>query len=265
MSKEKKQKKKRSKLRLTLTIVAFVLLLTGLGLLLFPPISNSYGKYVANSIADDFDARVENIKKMKNSKGNSNVIPDDESQDSGVDYRKVDVDKLYKDSLAYNKKIRDNQFDFLKSDFYFDKPALYLSDYGINDGVYGYVSIPSIDLKVPIYLGVQNNHMSYGAVHLTYTSLPLGDKRSKCVLAGHTGYVGRIFFDNIRQLKSGDVIKVVNYWGTVKYTVTGYEVIKPNEADNLVIQDDSTSIALVTCISDGKGGFDRYVVYGVRQ
>ena len=264
MKRKEEGSRKHSKIRITLTIIAFLLLLSGLGLLLFPPISNGYGKYVANGIADNFDNRVKNIQNIKKGKTTGDKLSDS-MNDSGIDYKKVDIDALYRDSALYNEKIRENQFSLLTSEMVFKKPALYLSKYGIYDGVYGYVSIPSIDLKVPIYLGVQNNHMSYGAVHLTYTSLPIGDKKSKCVFAGHSGYIGRIFFDNIRQLNAGDTIKVVNYWGTINYTVTGHSVIKPNEGSDLFINNDSAGIVLVTCIGNGEGGFDRYLVFGERK
>lgn len=46
------------KLLTALTIIMFV---AGLGLLLFPPISNFIGKQIANSEADKFDTRLENI------------------------------------------------------------------------------------------------------------------------------------------------------------------------------------------------------------
>lgn len=256
---------KRSKFRITTTVIALIFMFSGLVLVLFPPISNSYGKAIASDISESFDTRVKNIQQIQKGKKTADTLSQEFSDDEGVNYKKIDVDALYRDSIAYNKRISNDQLNYLTSDLVFEKPALHLSNYGIYDGVYGYVEAPSIDLKVPIYLGVQNNHMSYGAVHLTHTSLPIGDKKSKSVLAGHTGYVGRIFFDNIQQLKKGDVIRVVNYFGTVQYRVTGYDIIKPNQADSLIITNDNAEIALVTCISNSEGDFDRYVVFGERK
>jgi sortase A len=256
--KKSNSSRKKSKLRITFTILAFVFMIAGIALVLFPPVSNSYGKYVANSIADDFDTRVENIKNIKQGKKSAKSI---NSDDDGIDYIKIDIDALYKDSLAYNKNLQKNQRSLLTSEDVFNKPALSLSKYGIYDGVYGYISISAINLKIPIYLGIQNNHMSYGSAHLTYTSLPIGDSPSNCVLAGHTGYVGRIFFDDIRQLKNGDTVKIVNYWGTINYKVTGNKVVAPDEADDYFITDDKANLILVTCISNDSGGFDRYLVF----
>ena len=57
-------------------------------------------------------------------------------------------------------------------------------------------------MRLPIYLGANSSNMSYGAAHMSATSLPIGGKNTNAVLAGHTGYIGRIFFDNLRNLKS---------------------------------------------------------------
>ena len=91
--------------------------------------------------------------------------------------------------------------------------------------------------------------------------MPIGGKDTNAVLAGHTGYVGRIFFDNIRQLNIGDKVKVRTYWSKITYKVTGTKVIKPNHADDIFIHDDKDMIILMTCISNGSGGFDRYLVF----
>ena len=66
--------------------------------------------------------------------------------------------------------------------------------------------------------------MSYGAAHMSATSLPIGGKNTNAVLAGHTGYIGRIFFDNLRNLKIGDWVSITNYWDTLNYKVVETKV-----------------------------------------
>ena len=44
---------KSKKARRVMVIIATFFLVTGIGLLLFPPVSNTYGKYVARNISDD--------------------------------------------------------------------------------------------------------------------------------------------------------------------------------------------------------------------
>ena len=54
---------KSKKVRRVLTIIATLFLVTGIGLVLFPPVSNTYGKYVAKGISDDFETRANHPRK----------------------------------------------------------------------------------------------------------------------------------------------------------------------------------------------------------
>lgn len=89
----------------------------------------------------------------------------------------------------------------LRNDTY-SQAAVNLEDYGITDGIYGYVTAETINMRLPIYLGANSSNMSYGAAHMSATSLPIGGKNTNAVLAGHTGYIGRIFLTTSATSKS---------------------------------------------------------------
>ena len=93
-----------------------------------------------------------------------------------------------------------------------------MRSYGLSN-FYCYLSIPAIDLYLPVYLGANDDMMSCGAAHLSGTSLPIDMKDTNVAIAGHTDYIGRIFFDNIRRLEKGNRVIVHNYWETVEYKV----------------------------------------------
>lgn len=61
--------------------------------------------------------------------------------------------------------------------------------------------------------------MNFGAAHLCNTSLPISGGDSNAAISAHTGYIGRIFFDNIKHLEYGDEISVRNYFETLDYSV----------------------------------------------
>lgn len=126
--------------------------------------------------------------------------------------------------------------------------------------VSAYISAPSIGMSLPIYLGANDEMMGYGAAHLNNTSLPLNEKSTNCVVAGHTGYVGRIFFDNIRNLKKGDKVDVKNFWGTIHYKVVNFKKVEPNQTTDTVIQNGKKLLTLVTCTQLGNGKYGRYLV-----
>lgn len=51
----------------------------------------------------------------------------------------------------------------------------------------GILSIPKMDLELPIYLGATAEHLASGAAQLSQTSMPIGGENTNCVLAGHGG------------------------------------------------------------------------------
>ena len=266
--------------RKILTIIAVVVLLTGIGFLLFPPISNFIGKLRSEAAAESFDRSASSavdtvtaddgtvIDNAKDALEHGAQVSDDGKivntfANGAQGYGETivfikDLNALYADSLAYNEMLLTGQGTEDTTDF--TKAALDLIEYGLYDYSYGYVSADSIGMKLPVYLGASYYMMSYGATHLYGTSLPLGNESENCALSGHTDYIGRIFFDNIRYLELGDTVTFTNYWDTIEYEVIDYKVIKPNDADDLVIQRGRTLLTLITCTPDGEGDFDRYIV-----
>ncbi len=251
-----------------LTIVATVMLVSGLGLLLFPPISNSVGKSIANNEIDKFDQMVENIadgsfeEALEKGEIDNEGYPIDENGNRTSDVPIVFVvesGRLLADSIAYNEELKTNQSQKLTTETY-ENQVLNLLDYGVITNIYGYVSAPSIDMQLPVYLGANEYNMSYGVAHLCYTSLPTGGESTNTVIAGHTGYIGRIYFDKLRYLQIGDSIQFTNYWGKLNYKVAETKIVDEHESSDIYIKKGEDLLTLITCISDKHGGFDRYIV-----
>ena len=257
-----------------ITTISIILIVTGLSLILFPLISNFIGTQIANAEIEKFDKQIENAvedetfeEAIKKGEIDDEGYPID-SSGNRTSYIPLlfapDLERLYQDSNAYNDNLKDNQSSLLVDETSYVNPVLNLADYGIYSGIYGYVSAPTIGMKLPIYLGANDSNMSYGAAHLTYTSLPLGGESTNCVLAGHTGYIGRIFFDNIRKLNKGDTVELTNYWYTMTYKVIDTKVCKATQSEAVFINSNKDLLTMLTCISDGAGGFNRYYVICAR-
>ena len=243
--------------RKALIIIASVLLVAGIAFLLFEPVSVEVERHKANKAAEQFDELADNIINEEENEDTENI--DSVSyQNSTVRVYKKDIERLKKDSIAYNKSIVNNQFTPFTSDL--TKSALRLSDYGIQDNIFGYISAPSINMRLPIYLGATDSVMNYGAAHLSNTSLPIKQNNVNCAIAGHTGYFGRVFFDNLRRLNIGDSVSVRNYWQTINYKVIKKKTVTPTTTTDLVISPDKRLLTLITCVKNSNGDFDRYLV-----
>ena len=122
------------------------------------------------------------------------------------------------------------------------------------------LTIPALELEMPIYLGTSYDNMAAGAAVLGQTSLPIGGVDTNCVIAGHRGWNGAAYFRYIDQLQPGDEVFVTNIWETLNYTVSEIQVIAPNDVSNVFIQDGRDLLTLLTCHPYASGGLYRYLV-----
>ena len=148
---------------------------------------------------------------------------------------------------AYNESIFADKQDGLCDPWSYQAPVFDLAEYGIEDGIVGILSIPKMDLELPIYLGATAEHLAGGAAQLSQTSMPIGGENTNCVLAGHRGWYGALFFRHIELLEIGDEIMITNLWETLNYTVSEIKVIEPNEIDEILIQPGHDLVTLLTC------------------
>ena len=243
-------------------IVSFVLIICGLSIIIFIMLSTIIYKGTVSSQINEFKQLRDSVLNDKNNNGNYYSDDNDNSKkttnNNAVSY-KIDLDKLYTDSINYNKNLVAHQRELLKDTSY-EAPALKLKNYGIQNNIYGYLSAPTINMELPIYLGASEQNMSYGATHMTYTSLPLGGESTNCVISAHSGYIGRLFFDNIVYLSVGDQVSVTNYWSTLTYEVKDLKILKDYQSGDCYIKSGKAMLTLITCISDGEGGFNRFYV-----
>lgn len=117
--------------------------------------------------------------------------------------------------------------------------------------VMGFVEIPSIEVRLPVYHGVEIEGLSAGVGHLERSSLPVGGASTHCVLTAHSGMASTRMFDDIRMLDSGDVFVLWTLGDPYAYEVTDSEVVLPNETSSLRIAAGEDHCTLVTCTPYG--------------
>ena len=161
---------------------------------------------------------------------------------------------------AYNRQIWEEKQAGLCDPWSYQQPSFSLGDYGLDSEVFGVISIPELDLELPLYLGATYQHMADGAAHLSQTSIPIGGMNTNSVIAGHRGWYGASCFRYITELEPGDEVIVTNLWGTLTYRVADTQIIRPHEADQILIQEGRDLITLLTCHPYASGGKQRYLV-----
>lgn len=169
--------------------------------------------------------------------------------------------ELWTAMTAYNQSLWQEKQAGLCDPWAYQQPSFDLEDYGLADQVFGVISIPTVDVEMPLYLGATSSHMAKGAAHLSQTSLPIGGESTNCVIAGHRGFNGAPYFRYITQLQPGDRVYITNPWETMTYVVTSTKIIAPNEVEQIMIQEGRDMITLLTCHPYASGGKQRFLIF----
>lgn len=240
------------KKRMILCCLCVSLLLSGLTLLLYPSVNAWLEDRRIRRSVETFRDTVIDISPQPVLPGVSMTEP--------AEAPTVPYSDLRQAMQEYNKSIFANGQADLCDPWSYQAPVFDLDEYGIEDGVVGILSIPKMELELPIYLGATSEHLASGAAQLSQTSMPIGGENTNCVLAGHRGWYGALFFRHIELLEIGDEIMITNLWETLHYTISEIKVIEPNEIDEILIQPGRDMVTLLTCHPYGSGGRYRYVV-----
>lgn len=115
------------------------------------------------------------------------------------------------------------------------------------NGPIGVLKIPAIDLSIPVYVSATWEHLRIGAATVDGTSLPLGGKNCRSVIAGHRGIYDSPQFMHLDELKPGDrvYLRVLNH--LLRYEVRDKEEILPYQSDKLAIEEGQDILTLLTC------------------
>lgn len=131
------------------------------------------------------------------------------------------------------------------------------------NGIMGYISIPKISVKLPIYHGTGEDAMKRGVGHIPSTSLPIGGNSTHSVLTSHTGLPTAELFTRLDELKENDYFFITVLNKTLAYKVFKIQTVLPSQLQTLQIADGKDIVTLVTCTPYGVNTH-RLLVHGER-
>lgn len=212
MSKKKKKSNK-------LFIFIFIL---GLAIMTYPMISNWYYRIESNNqVADYKEAR--------------DLLSDEEIQ------RRLRLAKIYNDNLG-NVTPKDPYSEEEKH----KAIENYAQMLELRTKI-GVISIPSIDVELPIYAGTNEEILQKGAGHLEGTSLPIGGESTHTVITAHSGLPSARLFTDLQKVKMGEKFYIDNIAGTLAYEVDHIDVIDPSDFSQLLVVPEKDYATLLTC------------------
>ena len=222
--KKGKQKKKKKKKKVSITNILLVLImLTGIGILAYPSVSDWWNSMHATQAIAGYVEAVETMSK----------------EEKEAIFAKA---KEYNDSLP-------NGVNFNISE---EKYAEYASILDVTGtGIMGYIQIQSIGVNLPVYHGVDEGILQIAVGHIPGSSFPIGGERTHAVMSGHRGLPSAKLFSDLAKLKEGDVFTVTVLDETFTYMIDQIRIVLPEETDELAIVDDKEYATLVTCTPYG--------------
>ncbi|MBQ3134816.1 MAG: class C sortase [Oscillospiraceae bacterium] len=131
-------------------------------------------------------------------------------------------------------------------------------------GIMGYVDIPCINCKLPIYHGTDESVLQVAVGHLEWTSLPVGGPSTHAVISGHRGLPSAELLTHIDRLETGDKFYLHVLGEELEYRVDDIAVVLPNDTSRLRVVAGEDYVTLVTCTPYGINSH-RLLVRGARM
>ena len=130
-------------------------------------------------------------------------------------------------------------------------------------GIIGCVTVPALDIQLPIYPGTSEAELCRGAGLLEGASLPLGGNGCHSVLSAHRGLPEARLFRDLDKLKVGDTFTVTVLDRVLTYRVDRITVAEPDDTRALLPEEGSDLCTLLTCTPYGINSH-RLLVRGCR-
>ena len=156
-----------------ITLLFLWIYLVGMGILLYPAINNYYtSKRMEGSVESFYGAN-----------------PTESTLDNLLTTEPIaetEPPTPYPELLemleAYNRELYEDDQSKLSSLAATEQPGVLFSVSGQTGDVFGVLSIPKLEMEMPLYLGATDKHMADGAAQLGQTSIPIGGKNTNAVI-----------------------------------------------------------------------------------
>ena len=155
------------------TLAFIFIFLIGLSILLYPLVSSTWNQILANRMMGDYDETVANLP----NETLSNMLADARAYNDRL------LPKAVPDAFTVREDKSDIEYESL----------LNVS----GDGMMGYIEIPVIKTKSPLYHYTTEEALQKGVGHLFGSSLPVGGKGAHAVLSAHRGLPSNKLFSDL--------------------------------------------------------------------
>lgn len=207
------------KLMRFLMVLIFIL---GLGILLYPIISNLLMNIFQTTAIQEYNYTVEQMEQDR-------------------------IEEILKEARVYNEQFKNTiVVDPFSQEAENNKNSEYNEILNI-DGTMGYIEIPKINVNLPIFHGTSEEVLKRGVGHIETTPLPIGGEGNHSVLSAHRGLPSAKLFTDLDKVEVGDIFTIKMLTETLVYKVDQIKVVEPTDTQYLQAEEEKDYITLITC------------------
>lgn len=170
-------------------------------------------------------------------------------QEAMAEFDDTDYEALFAAADAYNEHLRGLSFPFTE---YEQLDEEYTAALDINgSGIMGTVTIPSINVQLPVYHGTSDRVLNVAAGHIEGTTLPVGGEGTHGVISAHRGLPSARLFTDLNKVVEGDLFMIDVLNRTFTYQVDRILIVEPDQLEALNIEPGMDYVTLQTCTPYG--------------
>lgn len=225
-------------------LIVIVLFLAGLSLLLYPLVSNEWNNYRQEQLITTYDEEV-------SQQAEAGVIDYEVEKVQAAGYNEDLKPYILPDSFAVAEKSEETDERYMS--------CLNL----MGNGMMGYVEIPKINVRLPIFHTTDEEVLQTAAGHLEGSSLPIGGEGNHAVISAHRGLPSASLFTDLDQMTEGDCFLLYILDDVLCYCVNQISVVEPEDTSALAAVEGEDLVTLLTCTPYGVNSH-RLLVRGIR-
>lgn len=206
------------------TVLIFAVLLAGVGMLLYPTVSEKLNALNQSRAISGYSQAVESLELE-------------------------DYEPMLLAAERYNEELLKKEDRFRPTD---EELSIYNELLNpVGNGIMAYVTIPKIDVRLPVYHGTDESVLQTAIGHIPGSSLPVGGMNTHSVVSGHRGLPSAKLFTRLDELSEGDGFILTALNRELYYRVDQIKVVLPSEIENIQIVDGKDYCTLITCTPYG--------------
>lgn len=162
---------------------------------------------------------------------------------------------MVKNYNNFVSKLSDDDLSTLQKDVDDYNDSKSTNEYDVSmfpDNIIGTISIPSIDVNLPLYDTMDDKHLEAGVCHVKNSVLPTSKKGTHSAFISHSGLTTKTLFTNLNKLRENDVFYIDFLGKRYTYKVIGRDVVNPDEIMKYISCDENNAYCtLITCTPVG--------------